>query len=138
MGLSGILFAIHNHHMECESVDGMSAYGYMLEECSSIYLEPDLGWMMVGGMEPIAFMKKYGTRIIRLHLKDFYRDIPYLQEGDERFAPIGEGVLELEHIIPVIKEYCCLSEYGLIIDQDGSAGNFLEDIQVGYENITAV
>ena len=129
----GCFLLMHNHAHECASEDGTSAIEYALEACPDLFAEPDAGWMVAGGMDPVPFMMVYAHRILHLHLKDFFPGKTEA-DGDGRFSPIGEGVLPLREVLQASK--CCnLSEYGLIIDQDASLGDFIEDLRTGRENV---
>ena len=129
----GICLLLHNHAMECISEEETSAIEYAAENCPDLFFEPDAGWMVAGGMDPVPFLMVYAHRILHLHLKDFFPGKTE-QDGDGRFAPIGEGILPLQEVLCASK--CCnLSEYGLIIDQDASLGDFVEDLRTGRDNV---
>ena len=129
----GLFLLLHNHAQECAAEEGTTAIEYVMEACPDLFLEPDAGWMVAGGMDPVPFMMVYAHRILHLHLKDFFPGKTD-QDGDGRFAPIGEGILPLSEVLKASK--CCnLSEYGLIIDQDASLGDFVSDLKTGRENV---
>ena len=89
--------------------------------------------MVYAGMDPVAFMKKYGERIIHLHLKDFKKNHA-LDRSEDCFAAIGEGILPLRDVL-LAKKYCSVTAQGLIIDQDASTGDYIEDLAKGYRNV---
>ena len=125
-----VFLMIHNHDMECKAEEGTTAIEYALDHCPDLYAEPDTGWMVYGGMDPVPFMKKYGGRIIHLHLKDFKKDLDPEDKSEDRFAAIGEGILPLQAVLEA-KKYCSVTAQGLIIDQDASTGDFIEDLKKG-------
>ena len=131
---NGMFLLIHNHALECHSEEGTTALEYAMEHCPHLYAEPDAGWMVAGGMDPVPFMEKYGSRIIHLHLKDFKKGFDPEGEGEERFSAIGEGILPLRAVLEA-KKHCAVTEQGFFIDQDASTGDFIEDLRTGYENV---
>ena len=52
-------------------------------------LEPDLGWIQIGGGEPLYYLNKYANRCPVVHFKDF---IPTEKDGF-LFRPTGYGVV---------------------------------------------
>ena len=129
-----VFLMIHNHDVECHEEEETTAIEYAMEHCPDLYAEPDTGWMVYGGMDPVPFMEKYGSRIIHLHLKDFKKDWDPEDKGEGRFAAIGEGILPLKEVLEA-KKYCSVTVNGLIIDQDASIGDYIEDLGTGYENV---
>lgn len=80
--------------------------------------------------------KKYQDRIVLLHLKDIVKDAG-IHNRDNCFMAVGNGVIPLKEILEAAKS-CALDEKGIIIDQDNSFGNILDDIAAGVKNIEAV
>lgn len=130
---AGITLAYHNHEMECIPQDGVSALDFLLEQCPALKLELDVGWATFAGASPVALMKKYRARIPLLHFKDIKADACPANR-DTCFTPVGEGSIPLADIL---KEsvHCPLSHQGLIIDQDDSPNDILEDLALGAANI---
>lgn len=103
-----------------------------------VYLQLDIGWAALAADE-LRIAKKYGRRIMSLHCKDFYEQGltgQYTRKNMpvEAFAPIGEGKIKTRELV----EFCqTLPNFNgtVIIDQDKSAGNMMEDLQKGYSNL---
>ncbi len=129
----GITLLIHNHEMECIPEDGTTALDYLMEQCPNLKLELDVGWAKFAGADPVALMKKYHDRIPLLHFKDISADA-CAANRDTCFTAIGEGSIPLREIMAVAKD-CAIVEHGLIIDQDDSPTDILEDLARGAENI---
>lgn len=104
----------------------------------NVYLQLDIGWAALVADE-LKIAKKYGRRIMSLHCKDFYeqglagrhtrKNMPIAA-----FAPIGEGKIKTRELI----EFCqTLPNFNgtVIIDQDKSARNMVEDLEKGYSNL---
>jgi len=69
----GITFAFHNHADEFELVEGTKIYDYFLENTNPkyVYFQADIYWMMVGGVKPVDYFKKYPNRFLSWHIKDY-------------------------------------------------------------------
>jgi sugar phosphate isomerase/epimerase len=69
----GMRFGYHNHTMEFREVDGVIPYVELLRltDPTTVTMEMDCGWVVVGGGNPIEYLRSYPTRITMLHVKDF-------------------------------------------------------------------
>ena len=88
---AGLIFAFHNHDGEflrvvpggTEALPRARGFGRMPEGAKMIYdgmleatdpslvqFEMDVYWTVMGGQDPVAYMKKYANRIRVLHIKD--------------------------------------------------------------------
>jgi sugar phosphate isomerase/epimerase len=72
----GIKFGYHNHSMEFATVPGTDQFfeDFLIANTdpSKVIFEMDVYWTKVGGQDPVAYLKKYPTRICLLHIKDDY------------------------------------------------------------------
>ena len=134
---AGFVLMYHNHDIECVPEAGTTAFDYLMEHYPSLSAEPDVGWMVMGGSDPVAFIRRYKDRIPCLHLKDFAKENNGADAGEARFAAIGEGILPLAEVMEAAKELK-LIDNGLVIDQDASTGDFIEDLKRGKENVERV
>lgn len=132
---AGITLLIHNHEMECMEEDGVTALDCLMEQCPDLGLELDVGWAQFAGADPVALMEKYHDRIPLLHFKDLRADASPTTR-DRCFTAVGEGSIPLKEIMAAAR-HCAIVEHGLIIDQDDSLSDILEDLARGAENIRA-
>jgi len=94
---SGITFGYHNHTMEFVKQDGVVPYDELLKltDPAKVTMEMDLGWVTVGGANPIDYLRKYPNRFSMLHVKDF-KSLPV--NGSEAKPPVaaelGQGVID--------------------------------------------
>lgn len=133
-----IRLGYHNHFQEfgkCRIGEKeMTLMEYFLSITDSdVMLQIDTGWQMYGGDDVPAFLKKYGNRILSVHLKDFVKHYESIAQEDA-FAVIGEGMLpvrEIQEILPELR----LMKHGVMIDQDRPAkGSVLsEDLKKGIQ-----
>ena len=106
----------HNHADELKRiVNGKSVLENMLDDvCADLlYLEPDLGWMRIGGADPAYYLKKYAKRCPVVHFKDY-------MPGDADkfvFRPTGYGIMNNAELYEL--SLCCnpLPEW-YIMDHD--------------------
>ncbi len=67
----------------------------------------DVFWIQFGGGDPIALMKKYGSRWKLMHLKDMRKGTKKDLTGltsDESNVPLGEGELDIPGILKQAKK----------------------------------
>ena len=105
-----------------------------MAECPHLWMQIDVGWAQYGGTDPVAFIQNYSDRIPMLHLKDMHAPTGDIlaELTAEQFTVVGEGFLNLPAIMRASKA-CPLDEYGVVIDQDDSLGDIVEDIIRGAE-----
>jgi sugar phosphate isomerase/epimerase len=74
----------------------------MLEEALDMLWEADLAWIVRGGADPVAEVKRYAGRIEAVHVKDI---APAGHCTDEDgWADPGHGVLDWSTLVPVLRE----------------------------------
>ncbi len=104
----GVVVNLHNHTYEVEN-DFHDLNG-TLARLPEVKLGPDLNWLIRGGGDPVAFIRRHGKRIVFLHLRDQVangRWVESMGEGTTDFAAIaaalrevgfaGDAVIELAH-----------------------------------------
>lgn len=107
-GRHGVVPNLHNHTYEVEN--GLHDLAGTLQRMPDMKLGPDLNWLVRGGVEPVAFLRQYASKIVFLHLRDQKRDGRWseaLGEGDMDYNAIaaalrdigfhGPAVIELAH-----------------------------------------
>lgn len=67
-----IKFGYHNHEYEFEQENGKVLYDVLLENTDPafVFMELDLGWVIVPGKDPLDYFAKYPGRFLLWHLKD--------------------------------------------------------------------
>lgn len=65
-------FGYHNHAYEFESENDQVLYDVLLDHCEAdlVHMELDLGWVIVGGKNPLDYFERYEGRFPLWHLKD--------------------------------------------------------------------
>lgn len=67
---AGLPAAFHNHAPEL--AHGAACIDAIVDACDAdeMQLAPDLGWVAIGGIEPVQFVSRFGSRIAYVHARD--------------------------------------------------------------------
>ncbi len=96
---AGLRFGYHNHAHEFVRIgpDQRTQYDIFVEEGGDDFLlEVDTYWAVHAGVNPERIFERAAGRVPVIHLKD--KEVS--SGNDARFAPIGEGNLDWDHILP--------------------------------------
>jgi sugar phosphate isomerase/epimerase len=70
-------------------------------------LVADVGHLTAGGLDPIQVCKKYSSRIITAHLRDYDPDLEFERNGQKmkgRFVPLGQGKIDLPGLLAYFEQ----------------------------------
>lgn len=98
---AGLKFGYHNHFTEFYVTDGVVPYDELmrLTDPSKVTMEMDCGWVVVGGGNPVEFLRKYPNRITMLHVKDFKsKDASASPKSEPVVAELGRGSIDYRPI----------------------------------------
>ena len=104
---AGMRFGYHNHTMEFAQQDGVVPFEELirLTDPRLVTFEMDCGWVMVGGGDPVSYLRRYPTRISMLHVKDFkHTDKPASVVDPPPPAELGRGTLDYRPIFAAAKQ----------------------------------
>lgn len=92
---NGLKFALHNHVNEFHRIDGKTVLQHMREQTNPAAIEFIFccHWAMVGGADPIQYLREFEGRVTCCHYKDFV-----IIGGARHFAPVGQGNMNYEGI----------------------------------------
>ena len=97
----GITVGYHNHYAEFAntfdgaSQDRQSAYDVLLDELHpDVLLELDMYWVLLGGADPAAVLRRLAERVRFLHVKDG----PAEYDGDY-MVPVGQGRVDIPAVL---------------------------------------
>lgn len=92
-------FGYHNHEYEFEQDNGKVLYDVLLENTDPalVHMELDLGWVVVGGKDPLDYFKRYEGRFPLWHLKD-------MDLSKKQSTEFGKGALPIEAILKQRKQ----------------------------------
>lgn len=137
---AGCTILYHNHDMEFHTVSGKMILDVFFEYAGpDVGLQLDIGWAGMAWDE-IKAAEKYADRIVEIHCKDFAGgrgQYTSLKTPQEMFVPIGAGIIETEQIVRMSSSFPRF--HGIfIIDQDNSAGDLIEDLRIGFDNLRGI
>lgn len=124
----GIQLQYHNHDFEFVKFQDQMVMDYLMEAEDSITFELDTFWAQYAGIDVLQYMKKYGSRIPMIHIKDYLS----VDNGQPSFTAIGTGKLDNS---PIIKTAMELGQKWLIVELDNSPLNPLESARISIEAI---
>ncbi|HZJ19149.1 MAG TPA: sugar phosphate isomerase/epimerase [Pricia sp.] len=95
----GLNFGYHNHGYEFESDNGEVLYDVLLTNTQPdlVHMELDLGWVVVGGKDPLDYFKKFPGRFPLWHLKD-------MDMTKKESTEFGKGGLDIAKMLENKKE----------------------------------
>jgi sugar phosphate isomerase/epimerase len=97
----GYPVAWHNHDFEFFAVEGQIPQALIFDAAPKLLWEIDIAWVVRGGADPIAWIKRYGERITSVHLKDI---APAGEAADEDgWADVGHGTITWPPVIAALK-----------------------------------
>lgn len=99
---AGLNFIYHNHSFEFAKFGGRTGMDILLEETDpqAVDFELDVYWVQAGGADPIEWIRKVEGRMKVVHLKD----MAVMPDGEQRFAEIGEGNMNMRGILQACVE----------------------------------
>jgi len=98
---AGIKFGYHNHTAEFRAINGVVIYDELLRltDPTKVTMEMDCGWVIVGGKNPVDYLRRYPTRISLLHVKDFkLSGAPGSDADPPPSAELGRGSIDYRPI----------------------------------------
>lgn len=92
-------FGYHNHEYEFESDKGEVLYDVLLDNTDPAFvnMEMDLGWVIVGGKNPLDYFNKYKGRFPLWHLKD-------MNMTKKQSTEFGKGGLDIVQMLKHAKQ----------------------------------
>jgi sugar phosphate isomerase/epimerase len=105
---SGLVFGYHNHDFEFKKfADGKLVWDEVLANTDkdTVKIEIDCGWMVLGGYDPVEYMKKHPGRIKLLHIKDFVASTPRPSTTTKghQGTELGTGFIDYKPIFAAAK-----------------------------------
>lgn len=129
-GHEGYSFAWHNHDFEFKpTADGDLPLELLLEEAGNISWQCDVAWVARGGGDPLAWLDRYKTRVVSIHVKDI---APQGENGGEDgWADVGQGVLEWPGLLAFVKSRTQCRSFVLEHDKPSDVDRFAAR-SIGY------
>lgn len=106
---NGLSLCYHTHGYEFRPHEQGTLFDYLVNELDPRYcnFEMDVFWVKHPGQDPVAFLQKYGKRVILMHLKDRKPGTPGNNNGRadvETNVPLGQGDIGIAEIMKQAKK----------------------------------
>ena len=110
---AGMSFAFHNHNIEFRKIGDAVPYDLLLKQTDPalVSMEMDIGWVVAGGQDPIAYLTKYPTRFSSVHIKDLTNAGIPNNNMKMNSAIIGKGIIDWGKMLPAIKKSSVKTAY---------------------------
>lgn len=100
----GFGFGWHNHDFEFKALpNGKLPMDIILDTSAHNEWEMDIAWVVKGGHDPIEWMKKHGSRINAVHVKDIAPAGEAVNE--DGWADVGHGTMDWQALATAIKAH---------------------------------
>jgi len=120
----GVTLSYHNHDWEFKDGGFYILCEYTDPECVSFV--PDIGWVTMGGANPVQVLKELGGRVSNLHFKDF------TSEGG--FTELGKGIVDFKPVYDFVKS----RDIWLVAEQDASEIGACESVRQNLKYIKSL
>lgn len=88
----GIKIGYHNHQHEFESIDGKRILDEIAARtCENVVIQLDVFWAAYAGIDPIAWIKKWGKKVEMIHLKQI--------DSNKENVDFPDGILDMKAMI---------------------------------------
>jgi sugar phosphate isomerase/epimerase len=110
---AGMSFGYHNHNLEFRKIGDVVPYDLLLKETDPalVGMEMDIGWVVAGGADPVAYLTKYPSRYISVHIKDLKNEGIPNTNMKMTSAIIGKGIIDWSKVLPAVKKSAVQSAY---------------------------
>lgn len=132
LAAAGMAFGYHNHSFELQKYGDRTGLQIIYEDSDPKYVtgEIDTYWVQHGGGDPAAWIRMLKGRMFLVHFKDFR-----IQDGEQRFAEIGEGNLNWPNILEACKT---TGVEWYIVEQDNCYDrNPFDSLKISFDNMRA-
>jgi sugar phosphate isomerase/epimerase len=131
----GMQFGFHNHNYEFQKFGNTTGFDILTQNADPklVCLEMDCYWITQAGQDPVAMLKKYGSRIQLLHLKDRQAGFPttqMLSPDAEHITEVGSGTIDWKAVITTA-EQTGVKHY--FVERDNGSTPAFESLRRSYQ-----
>ena len=97
----GLSLSYHNHDLEFLTVSGTRGWDILMADTDPklVSFEVDIGWVVAGGLDPVAFVEGLAGRVRQLHVKDLNvpsepRDVLKMDSTE-----VGSGIVDWRKVL---------------------------------------
>jgi sugar phosphate isomerase/epimerase len=136
----GMQFGFHNHNYEFQKFGNTTGFDILTTNADPklVCLEMDCYWITQAGQDPVAMLKKYGSRIQLLHLKDRISGFPTSQvlgPEAEHITEVGAGTINWKAVLETA-EQTGVKHY--FVERDNGKLPPFESLRVSYQNLSEI
>jgi sugar phosphate isomerase/epimerase len=126
---NGFIFAYHNHNFEFDLFNNERGFDILFENTDPelVKIELDCYWATYAGLDPTSIIKKYGDRIVSLHIKDLKH-----VNGEKRSIEIGSGELDFSGLVKVGQDN---GIKWFIVEQEQFDADPMESCKINIQNL---
>jgi sugar phosphate isomerase/epimerase len=101
---NGLTLCYHNHAFEFEPAGQGTLFDVLMQAADPklVAIELDIMWTQVAGVDPVSALKKYGNRVLLMHLKNVSKDVAtqyHEKVPREAFKEVGNGVIDVAAVL---------------------------------------
>ena len=134
----GIRTGYHNHAIDFKNLGGTRGFDTLIQNTdpSLVCFEMDCGHVIHAGYDPIAYLDKYPTRIVLLHIKDlvpgYHVSATLNTEDKDTNAEIGFGTIDWKKLFETAARHGHVKRY--FVEHEGKMAHPpLEALQISYQ-----
>ncbi|MFZ4507792.1 MAG: sugar phosphate isomerase/epimerase family protein [Fimbriimonas sp.] len=122
---AGLTYALHNHWIEFEPMNGALRIDHLIELCPDLQLEIDVYWCTnFGANDPAEQVRRFRDRAPLLHVKDGS------QVRDEPMVAVGSGSLDIPGVLAAANPDVVRWH---IVELDHCATDMLDAVEGSYQ-----
>jgi sugar phosphate isomerase/epimerase len=130
----GMQFGFHNHNYEFQKFGNTTGFDILTQNTDAklVCLEMDCYWITQAGQDPVAMLKKFGSRIQLLHLKDRQAGFPTTQmlgPDAEHMTEVGSGTIDWKAVIETGQQ---TGVKHFFVERDNGSTPPFESLRISY------
>ncbi len=100
---AGLKFAYHNHWFDSAPIEGVRPLDLMIARTNPahVFFEIDLAWAHIGGEDVLGLIRRLGSRLVSMHVKDVDRTLS--TDVQAQMVPPGDGEMNYATLAPAIR-----------------------------------
>ncbi len=132
---AGMQLGFHNHNYEFKKFGATTGFAAMMDATDPglVCIEMDCYWITQAGLNPVAMMQRYGSRIKMLHMKDRASGFPVTQvkdDGAEHFTEVGAGTIDWKAVLAAARR---IGVQHYFVERDKGTVPPLESLAISYK-----
>ena len=134
----GMQFGFHNHNYEFQKFGNTTGFDILTQNTDAklVCLEMDCYWITQAGQDPVAMLKKFGSRIQLLHLKDRQSGFPTTQmlgPDAEHITEVGSGTIDWKAVIETGQQ---TGVKHFFVERDNGSTPPFESLRISYNYLS--